>query len=874
MYRLRVLGGFALEGPPGAPAPQRPQRRGDAVLAVLAVCADRGCTRERLVALLWPESDEARSRQGLRDALYAIRRALGPGAVPSDGRLLRLDPVATSDLQAFTQALTRGRQADAARAYAGPLLDGFHLDDAPEFERWLDGERVRLAREYAEALEHLATAAVAAGDWHDALGWWGRAVEHDPLNSHFVLQHARAMAAIGDRANALKAAEAHARRLRAELDLAPDDGFLAAIGRIRAGELPAGHRGPAAAGQGPAAPGATPDARAPTAELPGAAGGVVAPSPRPARARTRRRLAWAAGVAGIVVLAAAAAVRPWRSGRPLRGLAPRTAIAVLPFRDLSADSLHAYVAAGLHDELLAQLARVASLRVIGPASVGGYQRTSKTLRQVAGELGVGTVVVSSVQVDGRRLRVIVQLLDPVGDVELWAERYDSILDDAFAVQSDIARRIVRAVGATLTHAEAGAIATAPTENSEAYQYYLQGVEYARRPGLTRQNFAFAEQLYERALALDPAFAPAHAALSYVHWGMYELRYDQTATRLDQARREADLALRLSPDLPQAHLAVGLTRFLVRDDFRGALDEFGRGLRAAPNDAELWKWIGRVQRHLGAWDSVLVAYERARALDPRDPDVFVSLGNVFHYLHRYPEAVVAYRHALALAPELVEPRLSMGWSYALWKAELDTLRAVLRDLPPDGDPGGGGEPIAVQRLELLMWERRPDSALAALRARPPEAGASAAARASRALEVAQALFLSGDTTGARAGFESAAALLDAAERRHPDDWGIHAARGLAVAWLGRRADARQEARWLERSSVYRGDPWKSSPAQQRVRILVRIGDADAALVEIARLLAEPSLLSVGELRLSPDYDPIRGDPRFQALLARYADPEAL
>ena len=146
MVRLRVLGGFALDGRSGEPAPTLPKRRAQAVLAVLAVCGDLGCTRERLLALLWPDSDEASARHGLRDVLHAIRRALGPEAVPSSGSHLRLDAAVVScDAGSFTAALGSGRPADAVRVYGGPLLDGFHVDDAPEFERWLDGERTRLA---------------------------------------------------------------------------------------------------------------------------------------------------------------------------------------------------------------------------------------------------------------------------------------------------------------------------------------------------------------------------------------------------------------------------------------------------------------------------------------------------------------------------------------------------------------------------------------------------------------------------------------------------------------------------------------------------------------------------------------------------------
>jgi TolB-like protein/DNA-binding SARP family transcriptional activator/Flp pilus assembly protein TadD len=875
MFRLRVLGGFALEGAGGSVSP-RPQRRGDAVLAVLAVCGDLGCTRERLAALLWPESDEARARHGLRDALHAIRRALGPGVVPCGARLLRLDPaVVVSDVHCFAQALGSGRLADAVQAYGGPLLDGFHVDNALEFERWLDGERARLAREYVEALKHLATAAERIGGWDEAAGWWARAVQHDPLNSHLVFRHVRVLAAIGDRANALKVADAHVRRLREELDVEPDHEILASFEQIRAGEGPPARGGRLPRALGPADPLQAPAESAGSPEPPAAPGSgtpAAAWCPPPSVSERRpHRIRWAAGVAAIAALAGTFGVGPWLKTRAAVAHRPPTAIAVLPFRSLSADSSHAYFAGALHDELLAQLFKVASLRVIGPTSVREYQETSKSLRQIGEELGVGSIVEASVQVVGQRLHVTAQLLDPETQAELWAASYDRTLDDAFAVQSDVARRIVAAVGATLTSVEEVAIAAAPTGNPQAYDFYLEGLAYQRRPGILHQNLESARQLFERALALDSAFAPAHAALSSVHWALYHLRYDRSAAQLELARREADLALRLAPDLPQAHLAVGLARYLVRGDSREALNEFMLGLHGAPSDAELWAWIGRANRDLGDWDSAVSAFDRAQRLDPRDVDLFISIGNTLHYLHRYPDAIAAYRQALALAPDLVEPRLALAWSYVLWRGQLDTLRAVLRGLPLDGDPGGGADGLAEQRLSLLFRERRADSILSLLDVMRAAAGAGERSWPARAHWAARAYMLRGDTAAARAALDMALGPLDSAESASPDDWGVHGERGVVLAELGRRADALREARWLRQSDVYRKDRFRNGWAIGTLAmILMRAGEPDAALAETERLLAGPSVTTVPDLRLNPDWDPIRGNPRFQALLVKYAN----
>ena len=307
MLRLRVLGGFALEGPPGAAASLLPQRRAEAALAVLAVCGDLGCTRERLIALLWPESDEAHSRHSLRDVLRAIRHAAGRDAVLSSGESLRLDPGAiASDVSSLTQLLSGGRPAEAVRHYGGPLLDGFHLDGAPEFERWLDAERTRLAREHTEALVALATAAARAGAWDEAAGWWARAVESDPLNSHFVLQQVRALAALGDRANAIKVADGHARRLREELDLEPDREMLAKIERIRRGDLLTPQDYPVRSGPGPLAPGPPTGSEPATGpERASLSGERSAPGERSgtqARSRWPGWVPWAGGAAAVVIV--------------------------------------------------------------------------------------------------------------------------------------------------------------------------------------------------------------------------------------------------------------------------------------------------------------------------------------------------------------------------------------------------------------------------------------------------------------------------------------------------------------------------------------------------------------------------------------------
>ncbi|PYP01398.1 MAG: hypothetical protein DMD57_14010 [Gemmatimonadetes bacterium] len=587
-------------------------------------------------------------------------------------------------------------------------------------------------------------------------------------------------------------------------------------------------------------------------------------------ARSSRRVARLAVIAVAGMVTVGGAILMLRPSPKAPGYA-RTAIAVLPFQNLSAQGPHAYFAGGLHDELLTQLSKVAALKVISRTSVMGYESTKTPLRQIASELGVGSVVEGSVQIEGSRLRVNVQLIDAATDAPVWAERYDRTLDDAFAIQSDVAQRIVAAVGAALSDAEQQRLAAVPTANAEAYRLYLQGREYLIRPGFLRRNEEIAQQLFETALARDPGFALAHAALSEVHGRMFWFRYDPSPARAARQRAEAEAAVRLAPELPQAHVAMGLAHFWGRRDYRRALEEFRVALKGLPNDARVWQLIGTVHRRLGNWDEVLAAFEKATQLNPRDAQLFFGFGGyTYQLMHRYADAVRAYNRALTLVPDLYDAALAKGWTYVRWQGQLDTLRAALSQVPTAAELGPRGTRAALY-VQLLHWERNADSLLQVLTmARAPVFEGQDFLLPS-SLYAAWAHRLHGDRPAARAAFDSARVLLDSVLRELPDDWRVHAARGLALAGLGRRDETLQETRWLQQSVVYREDALQGPQvAEDRARILAQAGEVEAALDEIERLLAGPSWLSVHTLRLDPLWDPIRDHPRFKALLAKYAE----
>ena len=569
---------------------------------------------------------------------------------------------------------------------------------------------------------------------------------------------------------------------------------------------------------------------------------------------------------GVAVVAGALLLRGHRAtpSAPAHG---RTEIAVLPLQNLSVSGPHAYFAGGLHEELLTQLAKVASLKVISRTSVMGYANTTKPLKQIAAELGVGSIVEGSVQVEGQRLRVNVQLIDAATDEHLWAERYDRTLDDAFAIQSDVAQQIVKAVGAALAAGERQAIIEAPTKNAEAYRLYLQGQEYGARPGNLRENLDYAQGFYERALALDPDFALAHAALSMIHGVSYWFNLDSSAARAARMRHEAEVALKLAPGLPEAHVAMGMAHYWGHRNYRRAMEEFRIALRERPGYAMAWHRIGLVERRLGDWTAADAAFRSSVRLNPRDAVGLFDLGNLNSLRHYYGEAIRDYDRVLALVPDHRDAAVRRGYAYLLWAGDLGPLQAATGGLSPMVFMGNEGPTIATSAYVLLL-KRKPDSLLAALSAvRPNEFDLSTGFQP--LLYAAWAHRMRGDLRSARGVFQQAVGVLDTAKVGGPDAWILYGARGMALAGLGRTREALTEAQQLKETLVYREDA-ADGPyvAEARAMVLAQTGDADGALDEIERLLAGPSYLSAHTLRLDPRWDPIREHPRFKALLAKY------
>lgn len=556
---------------------------------------------------------------------------------------------------------------------------------------------------------------------------------------------------------------------------------------------------------------------------------------------------------------------PAMAGAPLPAAVPddRPSVAVLPFDNLSGQGENVYFASGLHDEVLTQLQRVATLRVISRTSVMEYAdaRARPNARTIAGRLGVRYLTEATVQRSGDRLRVNIQLIDASTDDHVWAESYDRTVDDAFDVQSNIAQTIAGALATSLTDEERGAIAHAPTADAEAYRLYLQGRDYVLHPGYRQENFVAAEVLFGRAVTIDPDFALAHAELSWVHGMLFWENFDPSPARLDAQRGAAEEALRLEPGLPQAHGAMGWTHYVAGDYVR-ALGEYTIAHQGLPNDAETIARIGYTHRRLGNWTEVFSAFETATELDPRDPNLFYDLGgHSFLANRRYEDAVEAYGRAEALAPDLYDAAIHRGHTYVHWRGELDTLAAVVARLPttvrlPETD---------LIRVEFALWSRDAEGLLDILRAAPGRIYETQLVYFPSSLYEGWAHRLKGDEATATAAFDAARVTLEGLIAENPNDERLINSLGYAYAGLGRSQDAANSAVRAMRARQRAGLEISEAPG----RILAQANLADQAVPWLEALLEAHSPFSTETMRVDPLLDPIREHPAFLDLLARHS-----
>jgi TolB-like protein/DNA-binding SARP family transcriptional activator len=505
MLRLITLGACFLERDGARLEAASAHRKGLALLALLAASGERGVSRDTAMALLWPDSKEARARTSLRQLVHSLRTQLNAPDLLLASPELRLDPGAiTSDVVAFRAALDAGAAAAAMSHYGGPFLDGFHLRGGDELERWVATERAALAQAAARALEQLAVAADDTGDTAGAVRWWRQLAEAEPLSTRAALGLMRALDASGERAAALQHARVHELMVAEELGGAPDPSVSALAAELRAAPAERPQPVPAAA--------VTRAAATPAATTPAAA--ATPATDHRSALRMRRRVRFVLPLAaGLVMAAGIVAGGVMLAGG--RHAAPATdpSVAVLPLANTSGSAADDAISDGLTDNLITALAGVPGVRVIARTSAFAFRNSGTDLRVIADSLGVAHVLEGGVQRAGGRIKVNVQLVRAADVTVLWAATYDRELRDFFAVQDEITAAIVAALSGRL--AAQGEPTPRRVPDIQAYELYLRG-RHIFTASTDRNAIALAEGYFTEALEHDPLLAEAYAGLSDIH----------------------------------------------------------------------------------------------------------------------------------------------------------------------------------------------------------------------------------------------------------------------------------------------------------------------------------------------------------------------
>ncbi len=542
-------------------------------------------------------------------------------------------------------------------------------------------------------------------------------------------------------------------------------------------------------------------------------------------------------------------------------------IAVLPFQNLSDEKENAYFADGMQDDILTNLSKIGDLKVISRTSVMSYRGSgTRNAREIGKMLGVATLLEGSVRRIGSRVRVNVQLIDANNDEHIWAEDYDRDLTDVFAIQTDLAQKIASALRAKLSPNEKARLDRRPTQNPDAYLLFLQAHDYASQREMFRDTSLKAEPLFEQAIKLDPNFALAFAGLSMVESWLYHTS-DPVPARREKARLNADEALRLQPDLPEGHLALGFSYYYGDRNYERALAEFDISKRGLPNESQAYLAIGSIQRRQGKWAESNASLEKAATLDPKNTNILMNLCYSYMGQRDFEAADKTVDRLIATSPQSFQARGLKGFVALQLKGDLSAAEKVFSSMPSETDPGL----MTLARVWILRLKRNFPEALQVLHQfRGETLHNTSTAPSPKAFLEGEIYLLQGDEAKARTALEHALVVSDQLLRAAPEDAARHAQHGLILAGLGEKEKAIAEGKRAvellpESEDAFDGPQIATALAQ----IYVWTGEFDEAFQLLDHLLVVPNGLTVPMLKLDPTWDPLRKDPRFQALIDKYS-----
>jgi TolB-like protein/Tfp pilus assembly protein PilF len=584
----------------------------------------------------------------------------------------------------------------------------------------------------------------------------------------------------------------------------------------------------------------------------------------------QRKPTVAALIVSLIALASVVSWNIWKSD--LFRSAPEKSVAVLPFENLSRDPDNAYFADGVQDEILSNLARIADLKVIGRTSVMQYRiGIARDLHRIGQQLGVANVVEGSVQRSSNRVRVNAHLIDVHTQRELWAQTYDRDLVDVFALQTEIAANIASQLKVNLSPEEKAAIEERPTTDLAAHDLYIQAktlISTAVFSTPHAESLSEAVRLLNQAVERDPAFALAYYQLAHVHDLLYFTGTDHTSRRLAMADTAIQSLTRLRPNSGEAHLASAEHLYWGYLDYDRAREELSLARKSLPNEPLVFVLAGYIDRRQGRWDQSTKNLERASEIEPQSPAVLQQIARTYDSLRRYADETRVYDRAIAVTPKDASLRAARAEIELNWHADPHPLISTVESLV--ADDSSEAKHLAWIWLRGALWKRDFDGASRALAALPMDGCYDDTIPIPRSWCEGVLAQLRGDKGAASAAFSNARAEGAKLVEEQPDYAEGLCVLGMADAALSHRDAAIREGRRAVELMPVSKDAIRGPLLMQYLAIIYAwTGEKDLALEQLSVVSRLPSHLSYGHLRLHPYWDPLRGDPRFEKIVASLA-----
>ncbi len=534
-------------------------------------------------------------------------------------------------------------------------------------------------------------------------------------------------------------------------------------------------------------------------------------------------------------------------------------IAILPFKAIGDSKEDEYFRDGIHDDILSQVAKIRDLKVVSRTSVMRYKDTDKNMREIAQELGVETILEGSVRRAGERVRIVAQLINAKTDDHLWTETYDRDYTDIFAIQSDVAENIASALKATLTPEEISSIEKAPTENMEAYDYYLKG-KYYWDTKTTREGNMKASELLEKAVELDPRFTLAYAWLAIVDFVLYDnIFWDPTPERLEKGKDALEKATQLDPDFPEVHYAQAQYYADIKKDFKKAIIEYLKALEGRPNDSGINLEIGISYMALGEWGEAEKYLLKGYELDPHGLTVALYVAFYYSYLHDWRKTEYYVDKAIVSLPE--EPYNYFFKARTVLMEYGNTEKAS--QIIDEGIQFAGKRRMLKRRFEIDILTQRFQGLLDAVEPYPDFDDYF--------LYKGVAYWFLGQKDQAKNYLDSAQVVHERLTQTAPHDIDNYIYLGLVYAGLGMKEKAIQAAKKaVELEPIDKNALWGPLRHMRLAFVYSMVGEQEKALDEIELLLSTPFYFTTWDLKLNPFWDPLRDNPRFQELIEKYEE----